>query len=111
MPEVTGISIMDELVARSERQLERMRELGDRMAGIRVRESSGDGAVTVEVDGNGALLDLVLAPAVNRLTPAEFEQVVVDTAHRAAARAFTRRGALITAFNQDNSVEPTRETE
>ncbi|WP_308188594.1 YbaB/EbfC family nucleoid-associated protein [Nocardia spumae] len=111
VPDPTGVSVMDELVARTERQLERMRDLGDRMAEVRARESSPDGAVTVEVDGNGALLDLVFSPLVNRLTPAEFEQVVVSTAQRAAARAFARRGALITAFNEDNGAGPRPESQ
>lgn len=102
MADISGVSVMDELVARAERQLERMRDLGDRMAGVRARESSPDGAVTVEVDGNGAVLDLVFSPLVNRLTPAEFEQVVVSTAHSAAARAFAQRGDLIAAFNEEN---------
>lgn len=106
MRDVTGVSVMDELVARSERQLERMRDLGDRMAGVRARESSPDGAVTVEVDGNGALLDLVFSPLVNRLTPMEFEQLVVSTAQSAAARAFAQRGDLITAFNEQNASGP-----
>ncbi|WP_290053373.1 YbaB/EbfC family nucleoid-associated protein [Nocardia nova] len=102
MPDLSGVSVMDELVARTEGQLERMRDLGDRMAGVRARETSPDGAVTVEVDGNGALLDLVFSPLVNRLTPAEFEQVVVSTARSAAARAFAHRGDLIAAFNEEN---------
>ena len=101
-PDPTGVSVMDELVARTERQLERMRDLGDRMAAVRARETSPDGAVTVEVDGNGALLDLIFSPLVNRLTPAEFEQVVVSTARSAAARAFAQRGDLVAAFNEEN---------
>ncbi|MBF4995721.1 YbaB/EbfC family nucleoid-associated protein [Nocardia sp. BSTN01] len=101
-PDPTGVSVMDELVARTERQLERMRDLGDRMAAVRARETSPDGAVTVEVDGNGALLDLIFSPLVNRLTPVEFEQLVVSTARSAAARAFARRGELVAAFNEEN---------
>ncbi|MBO0853859.1 MAG: YbaB/EbfC family nucleoid-associated protein [Nocardia sp.] len=98
---------MDELVARAESRLERMRDLADRMTGVRVRESSDDGAVTVEVDGNGALVDLAFSAVVNRMSPAEFERVVVSTAHSAAARAFAERGDLITAFNEENSTPPT----
>lgn len=98
----TGASAMDELVARAEGQLERMRDLGDRMAGVSARESSPDGAVTVAVDGNGALLDLTFSARVNRMTPTEFEQAVVSTAHEAAARAFARRGDIVTDFNRDD---------
>ncbi|WP_019926181.1 YbaB/EbfC family nucleoid-associated protein [Nocardia sp. BMG111209] len=97
---------MDELVARAERRLEQMRELGEATARVRARETSPDGAVTVEVDGNGALLDLSLSAAISRLTPTEFDRVVVDTARRAAAAAFARRGELITAFNREAESGP-----
>jgi DNA-binding protein YbaB len=94
---------MDALVARAQRQLDRMRDLGDRMARVRARAASADGAVTVEVDGNGALVDLELSAAVSRLTPTEFEQAVVTTARAAAAQAFAARGELVTAFNAESA--------
>lgn len=102
-PSLTGASAMDKLVFRAESQLERMRDLADQMARVRVRDSSEDGAVTVEVDSNGALVDLAFSAAVNRMSPAKFERVVVSTTHSAAARAFAERGDLITTFNQENS--------
>lgn len=94
-------SAMDELEDRARRQLHRMRELSEQMSSIRVREASSDGAVTVEVDANGTLCDLDLTPAITRLSPQEFEEVLVSTANRAAAQAFSRRGELITAFNEE----------
>ena len=92
---------MDALEARVRRQLNRMRDLADQTAAIRVRETSPDGAVTAEVDGNGALCDLVFSDAVSQLSPSEFETVVVTTAGRAAHLAIARRGDLINAFNQE----------
>lgn len=92
---------MDELEARVHRQLNMMRDLGDRMKGIRVRETSPDGAVTAEVDGNGALCDLVFSAAISKLSPSEFESVVVATAGRAAHLAVVRRGELVQAFNTE----------
>ncbi|WP_245545707.1 YbaB/EbfC family nucleoid-associated protein [Nocardia higoensis] len=92
-------ALMDELVANAQHRLERMRELGDRMSAVRVRQSSADGAVTVTVDGNGAMLDLVLTSAVSRWTPEQFDEAVVGTARLAAAQAFARRGELVSEFN------------
>ncbi|WP_327112646.1 YbaB/EbfC family nucleoid-associated protein [Nocardia sp. NBC_01730] len=92
---------MDALEARVHRQLNRMRDLGDQMAAIRVRETSPDGAVTAEVDGNGALCDLVFSDTISKLSPSEFERVLVATAGRAAHLAIVRRGDLVTAFNQE----------
>ncbi|WP_328395536.1 YbaB/EbfC family nucleoid-associated protein [Nocardia sp. NBC_00416] len=92
---------MDALEARVHRQLNMMRDLGDRLAGIRVRETSPDGAVTAEVDGNGSLCDLVFTEAISKLSPSEFESVVVATAGRAAHLAIARRGDLVGAFNAE----------
>ncbi|MET8650202.1 YbaB/EbfC family nucleoid-associated protein [Nocardia aurea] len=92
---------MDALEARVRGQLDRIRDLGERMAAIRVRETSADAAVTAVVDGNGALCDLELSGAIARMSPAEFEQVVVNTAARAAQRAFAERGELVAAFNYE----------
>ncbi|WP_442023369.1 YbaB/EbfC family nucleoid-associated protein [Nocardia sp. 2YAB30] len=92
---------MDALEARVHRQLERMRELADRMAAVRVRETSADGVVTAVVDGNGALVDLELSDGVAELSPTDFEQTLVSTAASAARRAFAERGALVTGFNEE----------
>ncbi|WP_245550782.1 YbaB/EbfC family nucleoid-associated protein [Nocardia paucivorans] len=96
---------MDELEARVHRSLERMRDLADKMTAVRVRESSPDGVVTVVVDGNGALVDLELSTGVAKLSPAEFEQVLVGTAGRAAQRAFAERADLVVAFNEEAAEE------
>ncbi|MBF6297646.1 YbaB/EbfC family nucleoid-associated protein [Nocardia amamiensis] len=92
---------MDALEARVHRQLNRMRDLADQMAAVRVRETSPDGAVTAVVDGNGALVDLELSGAITKLSPAEFERILVSTAASAARRAFAERGALVTSFNEE----------
>ncbi|MEV0356832.1 YbaB/EbfC family nucleoid-associated protein [Nocardia sp. NPDC050697] len=92
---------MDELEAGVRKRLFRLKDLADDMAGVRGRWTSEDGAVTVEVDGNGALVDLVLAPSISALTPADFEQRVVATANAAARAAFERRAKLVNAFNAE----------
>ncbi|MFC9892430.1 YbaB/EbfC family nucleoid-associated protein [Nocardia sp. NPDC127579] len=96
---------MDEIEARAQRALNRLRDLSDEMAEVRERESSEDGAVTVEVDGSGALRDLRFTGAVSRMSPSEFEQAVVTTAHRAAAKAMARMGELITEFNEESAAQ------
>ncbi|WP_405179635.1 YbaB/EbfC family nucleoid-associated protein [Nocardia sp. NBC_01377] len=98
-PGELGEALMDELVAAAQRRVDRIRELGERMSAVRVRESSPDGVVTVTVDGNGALLDLVLTSEVNRWTPEQFDEAIVGTARRAAGLAFARCGDLVTGFN------------
>ncbi|MEU1980934.1 YbaB/EbfC family nucleoid-associated protein [Nocardia sp. NPDC019395] len=92
---------MDALEARVHRQLNMMRDLGDQLAGIRVRETSPDGTVTAEVDGNGSLCDLAFTEAISKMSPSEFEAVVVATAGRAAHLAIARRGEMVTAFNRE----------
>jgi hypothetical protein len=95
------VETMDELIARVQNQLYRLTDLNDAMNGIRVSETSPDGAVTAEVDGNAALVRLSFSGAVSKLSPEEFEKTVVDTARAAAHRAFSERGALITSFNEE----------
>ncbi len=98
------VETMDELIARVQNQLYRLTDLNDAMNGIRVSETSPDGVVTAEVDGNAALVGLSFSGAVSKLSPEEFEKTVVDTARAAAHRAFSERGALITAFNEEATV-------
>ncbi|MEV3964170.1 YbaB/EbfC family nucleoid-associated protein [Nocardia sp. NPDC050193] len=92
---------MDALEARVNRQLNLMRDLGDELGAIRVRESSPDGAVTVEVDGNAALCDLAFTDGIAKMSPREFESVMVATAGRAAHLAIARRAELVNAFNSE----------
>ncbi|MEV6427878.1 YbaB/EbfC family nucleoid-associated protein [Nocardia sp. NPDC051463] len=92
---------MDELEARAHRRLNRMRDLADEMTAVRARETSPDGVVTVVVDGSGALRELELSTGITKLSPAEFERVLVSTAGQAALRAFAERAELVTAFNEE----------
>jgi DNA-binding protein YbaB len=92
---------MDELEASVRKRLYRMRDLGDDMAAIRGRETSEDGSMTVEVDGNGALLDLELSDGISRMTPEQFERTLVTTAYAAARNAFAERADLVNTFNDE----------
>lgn len=91
---------MEQLEARVRAQLDLMRELGENMAKIRVRETAPDGTVSVTVDGNGGLLDLELTTGISSLSPAQFERNVLDTVGSAARLAFAQRADLVNAFNE-----------
>ncbi|WP_327143749.1 YbaB/EbfC family nucleoid-associated protein [Nocardia sp. NBC_01327] len=97
------VGSMDELEERVKRQLYRFQDLAEQMAAVRGRETSEDGAVMAEVDGNGALQDLQFSHAVSRMSPEEFERVVVATAAAAAREAFTRRAEVVDRFNEEMS--------
>lgn len=97
------VETMDELIARVQQQVYRLTDLQEAMAGIAVRETSPDGAVTVEVDGNAALTGLSCTAAIAKMTPAEFERTLVETAHAAASRAISEKAELITTFNSEST--------
>lgn len=94
------MSDIDTRMARLMWHAEKLHELSDRLQAIRAEECSADGAVTVIVDGVGALVDLELTPAVAQLPPREFERSLVTTSERAARRAFAEHAELIDAFNE-----------
>ncbi|MEC3920350.1 YbaB/EbfC family nucleoid-associated protein [Nocardia sp. CDC160] len=93
---------MDRIETAARRQMDDLNKLADAIASIRIRESSPDGAVTVMVDGRGALVELVLSDSISRLSPLEFEKLVVDTCQSAARSAFAEHGSLISDFNQQS---------
>ncbi|MFI5721151.1 YbaB/EbfC family nucleoid-associated protein [Nocardia sp. NPDC051750] len=97
------VETMDELIARVQQQVYRMTDLHEAMTGIVVSETSPDGAVTVEVDGNAAPIGLSFSGAISKLSPAEFEKTVVETARAAAARAISEKAELITTFNSESA--------
>lgn len=92
--------IMDELMARVDRQLTMMRDLADKLKAVRGTAVSEDGTVTVTVDGNGAMLDLRLSEDIEGLSAREFGNLVTSTAAQAAREAFGKRGAMVTDFNE-----------
>ncbi|MEC3919264.1 YbaB/EbfC family DNA-binding protein [Nocardia sp. CDC160] len=94
---------MDELVTRVTRQLHRMRDLQDHMERIRVREMAPGGVISLEVDGYGGLISLELGVGITRLSPEEFSTLFLETAARAAGRAYAKCAELIVAFNQDSA--------
>ncbi|MBF6351427.1 MULTISPECIES: YbaB/EbfC family nucleoid-associated protein [Nocardia] len=98
---------IDAVQARLVRHAERLSALRDELAAIRVAETSDGGAVTVVVDGNGALVDLTLSGAIARMPAARFERQLVAAAAAAAERAFGIQAALIDSFNNTDSFDDT----
>lgn len=94
------VETMDELIAKVQGQLYRLQDLNEATNGIRAQETSPDGAVTVTVDGTGALVGLEFTAAIGKLSPADFERTLVQTAQAAAYRAFGERGELVSAYNR-----------
>lgn len=76
-----------------------MRRLAADLAAVRVDHTDTDGTITVSVDGVGRLLDIRLTQGISRLSPSEFERVLVATAAAAVRRALGTRGQLIEEFN------------
>lgn len=91
---------MDELEARANAQLDGLYEFNEKLTAILVRETSPDDLVTAEVDGNGSLQGLWLAPGANELGATRLGEQIVATAAMAAQRAFAKRAAITEEFNE-----------
>ncbi|MEU1985379.1 YbaB/EbfC family nucleoid-associated protein [Nocardia sp. NPDC019395] len=94
---------MDELIAQVQQQIYRLTDLHEEMTGIMVTETSPDGSMTVEVDGNAALAGLSFTSAITRLSPEAFEKTLVETAQAAAHQAISRRAEMINTFNSQST--------
>ncbi|WP_051989742.1 YbaB/EbfC family nucleoid-associated protein [Gordonia soli] len=92
---------MDELEARARRQLDKLSDVNERLSGIRVSETSPDGEVTAEVDGNGALVDLTFSDRLSRLSGKQVSQLVIATANVACQKAFTERARILQEFTEE----------
>ncbi|WP_459545884.1 YbaB/EbfC family nucleoid-associated protein [Nocardia sp. X0981] len=90
---------IDAVQARLVRHAERLAALQAELAAIRVTEEGAEGAITVVVDGNGAMVELILSPAISRMPAARFERELVAVASAAARRAFGEQAASIDSFN------------
>ncbi len=92
---------MDELEARARRQLESLTDVNERLARIIETETSPDGEVWAEVDGNGALTGLRLSDRVGKVSGKQLEQLIVATANVACQRAFAQRAKIIEDFSEE----------
>lgn len=76
--------------------LRRRAELAqERLAGLSATASSRDAAVTVTVDGSGALIDLRFGARAGELPPARLAELVLDLSREAAADASRQVRAVV----------------
>ncbi|MGC4936057.1 YbaB/EbfC family nucleoid-associated protein [Gordonia sp. DT30] len=98
MAEVGMRTLANSVLARIEKQRDLMESLQAQTTGIRVRVSSPDRVVTVEVDGVGAMTGLWLSAGITRHTDSSLSALIVETAQHAARASLHRRNHLIQEF-------------
>jgi DNA-binding protein YbaB len=91
--------LADSLIARMVAQRDLLEELDDRFAAISARVASPDEAVSVEVDGQGAMIGLWLGPHALELDAEALEELIVDTAAAAARDALDHQNRLVDELN------------
>jgi hypothetical protein len=96
---MTGLA--DSVVARMARQRDLLHDLNDQCRAIRVRATSRDRAITVEVDGTGTLTGLTLRGPATRLGANELAEAIVNIGLTADRAAIDRRDQLFEQFRLD----------
>src|ERR1700704_5076292 len=94
---MTGLA--DSVVARMARQRDLLATLNEQCGAIEVRATSPDRAVSVEVDGTGAMTALTMRGAATRLGADELAELIVNIAQTAAKVAVDRRDRIAEQFN------------
>lgn len=89
---------MDAVQERAQRQLGALEDVHRQLAQLRATGLGDGGRVRVEVDGNGALLDLELLPAAGGGKGSRLAEAIVGAAVRAATDVFARRAAIMQEF-------------
>lgn len=104
-------TLANSVLARVEQQRELMEALNADTTAIRVRVSSPDKSVSVEVDGVGALTGLWLTAGIQKYSGSALSALIVETAQHAARASLQRRNQLIQEFSarmeqaQDSGLE------
>ena len=91
-------TLANSVLARIEKQRDLMEALNTQTTGIRVRVSSPDKVVTVEVDGVGAMTGLWLNAGISKHTDSSLAALIVETAQYAARASLQRRNELVSEF-------------
>ncbi|MFE7745953.1 YbaB/EbfC family nucleoid-associated protein [Nocardia sp. NPDC057455] len=91
---------MDALVAAATQKLEALEAALYGLKQVRGRWTSEDGAVSVEVNSDGAMVGLTLAESVTSLPPAEVGQLIVWACRQAAEDAGTQRSKVVATLNE-----------
>ncbi|WP_194817521.1 YbaB/EbfC family nucleoid-associated protein [Nocardia sp. XZ_19_385] len=91
---------MDALVANATAKLEALEAALYGLKQVRGAFTTEDGAVSVEVDSDGALTGLKLSEAVTSMAPADVSQLIVWACRQAAEDAGGQRSNVIAALNE-----------
>ncbi|MFC9892265.1 YbaB/EbfC family nucleoid-associated protein [Nocardia sp. NPDC127579] len=91
---------MDALVANATAKLEALEAALYGLKQVRGAFTTEDGAVSVEVDSDGALVALQLSETVTSMAPADVSQLIVWACRQAAEDAGGQRSNVIAALNE-----------
>lgn len=91
--------LANSVIARINLQRDLMQAMDEHCKSISARVTSGDGSVSVRVDGLGSMTGLWLGESAYRNGPAALARTIVDTARAAAKVALDRQSYLLEEFN------------
>lgn len=89
------------VVARLTRARDLLADLNERSAAIKVRASSRDRAVSVEVDGTGSMTALSIRSTATTLPAEELATLIVNIAQTAAKSAVAQQRLLLEQFGPE----------
>lgn len=92
--------LADAVIARVLEQRDLLQALDEHSRSTSARVSSRDNAVSVEVDGLGAMTGLWLRPRALKLAPDALAKLIVDTAAAAAQVCVERQNFLVKEFDR-----------
>ena len=97
---MTGLA--DAVIARLAQHRDLLAALNEQCAAIKVRATSRDRAVSVEVDGAGSLTALTIRSAATRLDADALAGLIVNIAQTAAKSAVDQQKQLVDQFNSQS---------
>ncbi|WP_235916297.1 YbaB/EbfC family nucleoid-associated protein [Antrihabitans cavernicola] len=90
---------MDALVEAANAKLEHLETSLGALQQIRARFATKDGAVTAEVDGNGALTGLWLDESISEMSAKDVSKLITWASHQAAQLTGVERGKILESLN------------
>ncbi|MGV9616085.1 YbaB/EbfC family nucleoid-associated protein [Nocardia xishanensis] len=97
---------MDALVANATQKLEALEAALYGLKQVRGQFTTEDGAVTVEVNSEGALVGLSLSEAVTSMAPADVSQLIVWACRQASEDAGAQRSKVVATLNESFAPAP-----
>ncbi|MFI9506527.1 YbaB/EbfC family nucleoid-associated protein [Nocardia sp. NPDC052566] len=91
---------MDALVAQATQKLEALEAALYGLKQVRGRFTTEDGAVSAEVNSDGALVALQLSESVTAMPPAEVGRLILWACRQAAEDAGTQRSKVVATLNE-----------